>query len=55
VQIHIEDALWAEGDFRSGSFRTVGRLGGAEYIDLAVPEIFEMVRPKLPPQTSGDE
>lgn len=32
-------------DGSASALRTIGRLGGAEYIDLAGPEVFEMHRP----------
>lgn len=47
VRLHIDSELWRDGEFDPSSFRAIGRMGGKEYVDLAEPEIFEMVRPKL--------
>ena len=45
--LHIDAELWRDGQFEPSDFRAVGRMGGKEYVDLAEPEIFEMMRPKL--------
>jgi len=52
--MHIDIGLWKEGSFEPGDFRGLGRMGGREYVDLAEMEIFEMARPKVAPQSSGE-
>lgn len=47
LRAHLDRELWDEdaGRFHSQSFLPIGRLGGGWYVDLAVPELFEMPRP----------
>lgn len=47
THVHVRGDHWREGEFQASDFRMVGRLGGAEYVDVATPEVFEMVRPRL--------
>lgn len=54
VHLHVDSELWRSGAFEAASFRALGRMGGAEYVDLAGPRVFEMVRPKAPLQSSGE-
>lgn len=48
LRAHLSSELWDPETERvlSERFRPIGRLGGREYVDLAVPEIFEMARPQ---------
>lgn len=46
VCAHTDPAIWNDGVVIPASLRPVGRMGGAEYVDLAGPEIFELARPK---------
>ncbi len=45
LRAHVHESLWQGGEFRPADFRMVGRMGGAEYIDAATGEIFELKRP----------
>lgn len=51
--LHVDRALWKDGDFDAADFRGLGRLGGREYVDLERMTIFKMARPKAVPQSSG--
>lgn len=51
--LHVDRALWKDGDFVAADFRGLGRLGGREYVDLEAMQIFEMARPKAVAQSSG--
>ena len=44
---HVREDLWNEGRPDATAFRLIGRLGGAEYVDLAAPEIFTLPRPSV--------
>ncbi len=48
LRAHVRTSLWEGQRIGAGSLRPIGRLGATEYVDLAVPEIFEMSRPSNP-------
>lgn len=54
VRIHVREDLLVDGVIQAERLRPVGRLGGADYIDLANQEIFTLPRPKppVPPSSS---
>lgn len=55
VWIHLREEIWNGGSFDRSALRAVGRMGGAEYIDTACGELFEMPRPQraADPSESG--
>lgn len=45
VAAHVHPDLMPGGVLDRGALRTIGRMGGNDYVDLATPEIFELERP----------
>lgn len=43
VRAHVADSIWNNGTIQYPP--TIARLGGADYFDLAVPEMFQVKRP----------
>ena len=46
VAVHTTEDILQEGKINRAALRTIGRMGGNDYVDLAAPEIFELERPK---------
>lgn len=55
VRIHVSRDLWNPEDGLRERLALVGRLDASRYIDLGLPEIFEMARPTAPSASSGSK
>lgn len=45
VRTHVLKTIWTGEAISAGALRPISRLGGAEYLDTAALEVFEMLRP----------
>lgn len=55
VALHLAESVWDGERLHLGELRLVGRLGGQEYLDTAIPEIFALARPSGAPSTSVEQ
>jgi flavin reductase (DIM6/NTAB) family NADH-FMN oxidoreductase RutF len=45
VMAHVREDLWASETLNGDAFRPISRLGGENYLDTAIPELFHLPRP----------